>query len=333
MSKTYQCLVVSELPSGEFSSNISHRDIGDLPQEGVLVRVHYSSVNYKDALSATGNKGVTRQYPHTPGIDAAGMVEISDSPDWKAGDQVIVTGFDLGMNTSGGFAEYIKVPARWLVKLPAGLSLKESMIYGTAGFTAGISVEALIRNGITPDKGIIAVTGATGGVGSLAIGILHKLGYTVAAISSKVESNEFLTAAGASEIISRKDVEDTSGKVLLKPKFAGAIDSVGGEVLATLLKSVNYGGTVTACGMVNGANIPITVFPFILRGIQLAGVDSVEYPIEKRTAIWQNLATDWKPGNLEMFANEIGLAELPECISKILEGKMQGRSLLNLDKA
>jgi acrylyl-CoA reductase (NADPH) len=330
MGKSYQCLLVTESQAGEFARDIVTSDTDTLPPGDVLVRVHYSSLNYKDALSATGNRGVTRQYPHTPGIDAAGVVETSGHADWTAGDQVIVTGFDLGMNTRGGFSEYIRVPANWLIRLPGGLSLRQSMIYGTAGFTAAISVASLIQNGVVPDAGPIAVSGATGGVGSIAVGILNKLGYRVTAISSKASSRDFLMSAGAGEIIARTDMEDQSGKPMLKARFAGAVDTVGGNVLATLLKSVAYGGTVTACGMVNGAALPVTVFPFILRAVKLCGIDSVEYPIGKRLALWENLANAWKPRDLELFAAEIGLEELPEKINQILAGKMEGRAVVRL---
>jgi acrylyl-CoA reductase (NADPH) len=331
MSKTYQCLLVEELSTGEFKSSVVSQNLDDLPPGEVLVKVQYSSLNYKDALSATGNKGVTRKYPHTPGIDAAGVIEVSDHPDWHPGDQVIITGFDLGMNTWGGFSEYVRVPAKWLVSLPEGLTFEESMFYGTAGFTAALSIDALIKNGITPNHGKIAVTGSTGGVGSVAISILHQLGYEVVAISGKTSSHDFLTAIGASEIISRAEMEDHSGKALLKPRFAGAVDTVGGEVLATLLKNISYGGTVTACGMVNGGALNSTVFPFIIRGIHLAGIDSSEYPVEKRAEIWRKLATYWKPDNLGQFTEIINLNQLSAKISAILEGKAQGRWVLALD--
>ncbi|WP_242693080.1 YhdH/YhfP family quinone oxidoreductase [Sabulibacter ruber] len=331
MENTFQCLLVTQQEAGGFNLEVTQKSIQDLPAGDVLVRVRYSSLNYKDALSASGNRGVTRNYPHTPGIDAAGVVEESSHPDWQHGNEVIVTGFDLGMNTSGGFAQYIRVPAKWLVKLPQGMTLRESMTYGTAGFTAALSVAALVRNGVTPEKGPVVVTGATGGVGSVAVSILHKLGYTVQAVSSKTTSQDFLTSLGASEIIPRAEMEDQSGKAMLKTRFAGAVDTVGGNVLATVIKSVHYGGTVTACGMVNGGELPITVFPFILRGIQLAGIDSVEFPAEQRPAIWQHLATDWKPANLESLAHEITLPDLPEAIQTILKGKMQGRALVKID--
>ncbi|WP_338877077.1 YhdH/YhfP family quinone oxidoreductase [Spirosoma sp. SC4-14] len=330
METTFQCLLVSESANG-YASAIVTKTINDLPEGDILIRVRYSSLNYKDALSASGNRGVTRTYPHTPGIDAAGVIESTNHPDWKVGDEVLVTGFDLGMNTSGGFAQYIRVPARWVVRLPKGLSLRESMIYGTAGFTAGLSVAALLKNGVTADTGSIGVTGATGGVGSIAIAILHRLGYTVTAVSGKAASHHFLTSIGASDIINRAELDDTSGKILLKTRFAGAIDTVGGNVLATLLKCVHYGGTVTACGMVNGGELNTTVFPFILRGIQLAGIDSVEFPSEKRAAIWQNLATDWKPDTLDTLVHEIGLSDLPDAIQTILNGRMQGRALVRIE--
>ncbi|EDM33892.1 Alcohol dehydrogenase [Pedobacter sp. BAL39] len=331
MNDTFQCLLVTELPDeAGLDTAIVTKNIDDLPSGEVLIRVHYSSLNYKDALSATGNKGITRQYPHTPGIDAAGIIERSANAQWKEGQQVIVTGFDLGMNTSGGFAEYIQIPAKWLVSLPENMTLRESMIYGTAGFTAGLSVSALLNGGVKPEDGAIAVSGSTGGVGSLAIGILHRLGYQVAAISSKSESSDFLTNIGATEIIPRAEMENFPERAMLKTRFAGAIDTVGGTVLATLLKTVHYGATVTACGMVNGGNIPATVFPFIIRGIQLAGIDSVEYPLEKRTPIWQKLANEWKPQDLEIFATETGLEDLPQKISDMLQGNAQGRSLVKL---
>ncbi|GAB4016242.1 YhdH/YhfP family quinone oxidoreductase [Spirosoma koreense] len=331
MDKSFQCLLVSEQQAGGYTAALTTKPLHDLPAGDVLIRVRYSSLNYKDALSASGNKGVTRHFPHTPGIDAAGVVETSSSADWQPGDEVIVTGFDLGMNTSGGFAQYIRVPAGWLVKRPENLSLRESMMYGTAGFTAALSVAALLKNGLQPSQGTVLVTGATGGVGSVSVGILHRLGYTVAALSGKATAQDFLRSLGATDIIPRAELDDMSGKALLKPRFAGAIDTVGGNVLATALKSTQYGGTVTCCGNVNGGDVSLTVFPFILRGVQLAGIDSVQVPIEQRAAIWQHLADDWKPAALESLTHEIGLAELPDAIQTILHGQMQGRALVRID--
>ncbi|UHG93967.1 YhdH/YhfP family quinone oxidoreductase [Spirosoma oryzicola] len=331
MDKTFQCLLVSSNETGGYDTTISTKQVIDLPAGDVLIRVHYSSLNYKDALSASGNKGVTRSYPHTPGIDAAGVVEASHSTGWQPGDEVIVTGFDLGMNTSGGFAQYIRAPANWIVRRPESLTLRESMIYGTAGFTAGLSVAALLKNGLTPDHGTVLVTGATGGVGSVAVGILHRLGFAVTAMSGKATAHDFLTSLGATDIIPRSDMDDTSGKALLKSRFAGAIDTVGGNVLATVIKSTEYGGTVTCCGNVNGGDLPLSVFPFILRGVQLVGIDSVQFPIDQRAAVWERLANDWKPAALELMTHEIGLAALPEAIQTILKGQMQGRTLVRID--
>ena len=331
MEKEFSSLVVTERERGTYKTALTTRSTTQLPGGEVLIRVQYSSLNFKDALSASGNRGVTRHYPHTPGVDAAGVVEASDHPDWQPGDQVIVTGFDLGMNTSGGLSQYIRVPAKWVVRLPENLTLAESMMYGTAGFTAALSVVALQHNGVTPGKGPVVVTGSTGGVGSIAIAMLAKLGYTVVAVSGKASAESFLKSLGAAEVIPRAELEDASGKALLKTRFAGAVDTVGGLILANVLKSTHYGGTVTCCGMVNGADLPVTVFPFILRGIQLAGIDSVEYPLAGRAAIWERMGSDLKPANLPSLSHEIGLEAVPDTLQKILHGGMQGRALVRID--
>ena len=327
---TFNALQAVQDENGQFRLETITNTLYDIPEGEVLIKVHYSSLNYKDALSASGNRAVTKVYPHVPGIDASGVIEVSNANDWHAGDKVIVTGFDFGMNTDGGFAEYVKVPAKWLVKLPQGLSLRQSMIYGTAGFTSGLSVAALIRSGITPDKGDIVVSGATGGVGSVAIAILSKLGYRVLAVSSKTSANSFLTNLGAYEVIPRAELEEQPGKILLKPRFAAGIDTVGGQVLASIIKSLDYGGVVTTCGMVNGGELPITVFPFILKGIQLIGIDSVELPLEHRLPVWEKLSGEWLPDNLDELAREISLNELPEHIKLILAGQMHGRVVVRM---
>lgn len=329
-SQKFRAFLVSEKPDGGFQHEITEKYISDLPAGEVVIRVHYSSLNYKDGLSSTGNKAVTRKYPHIPGIDAAGIVASSSTDEWKAGDQVVVTGFDLGMNTSGGFGEYIRVPAKWVVKLPEGLTLKQSMIYGTAGFTAGLSVAALIHENIRPEAGPIAVTGATGGVGSVTIAILSKLGYEVIAVSSKESAQAFLRKIGATSIIPRNEVEDAGAKILLTPRFSAAVDTVGGRVLANIVKSLKYGGTVTTCGMVNGGDLPLTVFPFILRGVKLFGIDSVELPMEDRLPVWDKLGKEWRPDNIDSLAHEISLEELPAAINKILHGEMEGRAVVSL---
>ncbi len=276
--KTFRAMVVSESPDKTFSRNIAERSIDDLPPGDVLIRVHYSSLNYKDALSAHGNRGVTKNYPHTPGVDAAGVIEESSKSDFSPGDEVIVTGYDLGMNTSGGYGEYIRVPADWVVKRPDNLSLREAMIYGTAGFTASLSVYKLIGNGVTADQGDVLVTGAPGGVGSVALSILVKSGYQVVAVNGVVDAKDYLLELGAKEVISPEESVDTSGRPLLKGRWAGAIDTVGGEILATAIKSVQYGGTVTSCGNAASPDLPLSVYPFILRGVSLLGIDSVNCP-------------------------------------------------------
>nr|WP_250773433.1 YhdH/YhfP family quinone oxidoreductase [Dyadobacter sp. MSC1_007] len=329
-SKKFKALEVKEIEPGKFQSTIVAKNIDELPAGEVLIRVHYSSVNYKDALSANGNKAVTRGYPHIPGIDVSGVVEESSSAIWHRHDQVIVTGFDLGMNTSGGFAEYIRVPAAWVLKLPDGLTLREAMIYGTAGLTAGLSVSALIHENVFPEMGTVAVSGATGGVGSLSVALLARLGYRIAAISSKASSKNYLESIGASEVIARADMEDKTGKILLRPRFAAAIDTVGGNVLSTLINSLDYGGVVTACGMVNGGDLNTTVFPFILKGIKLIGIDSVELPLIERMPIWENLGSSWRPEKLNELAQEVALSDLPQVLDQISQGQMQGRAIVSL---
>lgn len=331
MITNYKAMVVSEIENGEFSRDIMTRDISSLPSGEVLINVKYSSLNYKDALSATGNRGVTKEYPHTPGIDAAGVVKESTNINFHAGDQVIVTGYDLGMNTSGGFSQYIRVPGEWIVKLPNNLSLKDSMTFGTAGFTAALSVSKLENYGIRPTDGDILVTGATGGVGSLAISILHKLGYHVIAATGKPQSKDMLLQLGAKDIILRDELDDQSGKPLIKGRWAGVIDTVGGNMLATALKSTQYGGCITCCGNVAAYELSTTVYPFILRGISLLGVDSVQCPMNLRMELWDKLSGAWKPDKLHENVEEVSLMELNDKIHQILNGKLKGRTIVNLD--
>jgi putative YhdH/YhfP family quinone oxidoreductase len=324
----YKALVVEEI-NGKFIQSIKTCETNKLPAGEVLIRVHYSSVNYKDALSATGNKGITKSYPHTPGIDAAGIVVNSKNEQFKIGDEVIVTGYDLGMNTSGGFGQYISVPAQWVVKLPEGLSMKESMIIGTAGFTAGISVLRLIDL-VKPTDGKIIVTGATGGVGSVAISLLSKLGYQIVAVSGKEQEHAFLKSLGANEIISRSDFENVDKRPLLSSKFAGGIDTVGGPILENILKSLQPLGAVTTCGSVSSTKLNMTVFPFILRGITLIGISAQNYPDVLRQILWTKLADEFKPDNLLNLYTEITINELIETLSLILEGKLKGRTIINM---
>jgi putative quinone oxidoreductase, YhdH/YhfP family len=325
----YKALVVDEF-DGKYHQSIKTLDTDNLPAGELLVNVLYSSLNYKDALSATGNKGVTKQYPHTPGIDAAGVVVSSEVPEFSVGEKVIVTGYDLGMNTAGGFGEYIRVPAEWAVKLPENLTLKEAMIIGTAGFTAGISLSRLTEL-VKPEDGKIVVTGASGGVGSMSVSLLSLLGYHTVAVSGKETEYDFLKMLGASEIISRAEFIEPEKRPMLPATFAGAIDTVGGLPLERILKSLNPLGAVTTCGSVASTTINMTVFPFILRGITLIGISAQNYPAHLRKPLWEKLATVWKPNNLLQIYNEITLEEIPEAVNKILEGKLKGRTIVSIE--
>jgi putative YhdH/YhfP family quinone oxidoreductase len=329
----FKALVVTETEDKKYPRTITTRTIDDLPAGEVVVQVRYSSLNYKDVLSATGNRGVTRSYPHTPGIDASGVVVESEDSAFKPGDEVIVTSYDLGMNTAGGFGQYIRVPAGWVVPLPAGLSLREAMVYGTAGFTAALSVWRMIDNGVQPEDGDILVSGATGGVGSIAVSILAKSGYRVVAVNGVVDEADYLKEIGAADVISIEEATDTSGRPLLKGRWAGGIDTVGGEILATTIKTVNSDGTVTCCGNVASPDLPLTVYPFILRGVTLIGIDSQNCPMPIRTKIWDKIASDWKIAWLEKLTTEAPFAQLDDKIELMLQGKHRGRTIINLGEA
>lgn len=325
----FKAFLVTE-ENGNFNRNIVEKDINELPDHDTLIKVSYSSLNYKDGLSASGNRGVTKVYPHTPGIDAAGVVVESKNPDLKPGTEVIVTGYDFGMNTSGGYQEYIKVPSEWVVPLPENMSLKESMIYGTAGLTAAISVYKLIVKGeVKAEDGEILVTGATGGVGSVAVKILSKLGYEVVAVTGKLEESEFLVSIGAKRVIERGEVDDTS-RPILKGIYAGAIDTVGGNILSTAIKSLKYNGVATTCGNVAGASFESSVYPFIIRGVTLYGVDSVQITSSEREILWDKLSKDWKIEDLEKLFTEVTLDELNDKIELILKGENKGRVVVKL---
>jgi len=326
MNTVFDALWVEERPDGSFRRTIVQRATADLPPGDLLIRVHYSSLNYKDALSAAGNRGVTRAYPHTPGIDAAGVVVESAVDEFKPGDEVIVIGYDLGMNTPGGFGGYIRVPAGWVVRRPTGLTLRESMAIGTAGFTAAQCVDALMQHGV--DSGEVLVTGATGGVGSIAVALLSKLGMTVIAATGKPAAAGYLHSLGATAVVARDEVDDRSGKPLLRERWAGVVDTVGGNMLATALKATRYGGAVAACGHVASPSLELTVYPFILRGVTLLGIDSVNLPIAARRALWARLAGAWKLDVLAQIARDGALAELNPEIDAILRGQQQGRVVL-----
>ena len=279
-------------------------------------------MNYKDGLASTPDGKIVRSYPFIPGIDLAGVVVRSNDARFKEGDEVLATSYEIGVSHFGGYSEYARIPADWVVPLPEGLSLKEAMIYGTAGFTAALSVQRLEENGVTPDKGSVLVTGATGGVGSIAVAILAKRGYHVVASTGKQSEHDFLIDLGASEILSREDVTGEKIRALDKQLWAAAVDPVGGKTLASILSKITYNGSVAVSGLTGGGDVPTTVFPFILRGINLLGIDSVYCPMETRIALWKRMATDFKPDHLlKVMKKEVSLEELPTYLSSILKGE------------
>ena len=315
-----------------FARSIISRDVDELPAGDLLVDVRYSSLNYKDGLSATGQPGVTRNYPHTPGIDAAGVVLESSVGAFCPGDEVVAIGFDLGMNTPGGFGQRIRIPAGWATPLPAGLSLEQSMILGTAGFTAALCVDKLETFGMTPAGGPVLVTGATGGVGSVAVMLLSQLGYTVHAVTGKTHQHGFLRDIGATEVIDREAALDGANRPLLRETWGGVVDTVGGDMLFNAVKSLRYGASLAACGLVASPMIPATVLPFVLRHVNVLGIDSVELPIERKTALWRKLGGEWKIDGLQTLKRPLRLEELSAGIDRILAGEMVGRGVLQLDE-
>lgn len=327
MKNPFKALVVRENIDGTFSRKIEDKTIEQLPTGEVVIKVLFAGLNYKDGLSASGHKGITRKYPHTPGIDASGIVESSEDNRFKKGDEVIVTSYDLGMNHDGAFAEYIRVPADWVVNKPASLSFEKSQQFGTAGFTAALALHKMIKGGQKPEMGKIAVTGATGGVGSMAVALLAHAGFEVIASTGKSEK-EYLTSLGATEIHDRSFTSDDSNRPLLRPKWAGAIDTVGGNTLATLLKACDRNGNVATCGLVASPDLSTTVYPFILNGINLLGVESAECPMELRTELWNKLGKEWNVNLPEDSATYISLEELNPYLDAILEGKTKGRIIV-----
>ncbi|MBC1360450.1 acryloyl-CoA reductase [Listeria welshimeri] len=327
--KSFQALFI-EKEADNTSLHFRETTLDNLPENEVTIEVHYSGINYKDGLAVLPEGKIVNQYPFIPGIDASGVVIESKSDRFQVGDEVIVTSYDFGVSYFGGYSEFIRVPAEWVVPLPQGLSLKEAMILGTAGFTAALSVDALESSGVRPETGKIAVSGATGGVGSLSTAILAKRGFSVVASSGKKDAKDFLQKFGASEVVSREAFQPEKIRALDKQLYAGAIDCVGGKPLSYLLTAVQYGGAVTTCGMSAGGKLDTTVFPFILRGVQLLGIDSVLCPMQKRTQIWQRLATDFKLANLEELATEINFQTLPEALNQVMNGGVTGRYLVKI---
>lgn len=327
-----KAFVVNKISDKEFVGKVEDVSMPICEEDEVIIKVNYSSLNYKDALSSVGNPGVTRNFPHITGIDLAGTIYESKSNIFKENERVVVTGYDLGMNTDGGHAQFVKVPASWVARIPDTLSDKEIMTFGTAGLTAALSINELIRNSVNPKDGNILVTGSTGGVGSISVSILSKLGYKVTAISSKEEKIDYLKRIGASEVILKDTfIEETSKKPILKEKYAGIIDTVGGVLLANALKCIKYDGVATCCGLAASHELNTNVFPFILRGVRLIGIDSVECKLEKKQEAWNKLGGIWKIDTLDNITNEISLDELQKIYNLFLAGRSVGRYVVKID--
>lgn len=330
MTQAFKALVVNK-QEDQLSVGIQELTFDQLPQGEVLIRVHYSGVNYKDSLATIANGNIVNTYPFIPGIDLAGIVVLSEDDRFQAGDEVIATSYAIGVSHFGGYSEYARISADWIVSLPTGLSLKDAMIIGTAGFTAALSIQRLEDNKVSPEKGKVLVTGATGGVGSFAIAILSRLGYEVEASTGKEVEHEYLKKIGAASIITRQEVYDGEIKSLGKQKWVAAVDPVGGEPLAALLSQIQYGGSVAVSGLTGGIKIPTSVLPFILRGINLLGIDSVYCPMDTRLSIWNRLATDFKLSNLEqLIQHEVTLEQLPDVLPTLLKGQARGRTIVKL---
>jgi acrylyl-CoA reductase (NADPH) len=327
VNQTFSAFRIYE-EDGKSRGKVVQASLDELSPGAVVIRAAYSGVNYKDALAGTGTGKVVRKFPLIGGIDVAGTVESSEDPRFRAGDAVLVTGFDLGVAHDGGYAAYVRVPGDWVVPVPDGLSLVDAMAIGTAGFTAALSLDDMERNGLTPTSGPVIVTGATGGVGSVAIQLLAKRGYSVTAFTGKDEG-EYLRQLGARDVLLRTSV--TFGtKPLEKATWAGAVDAVGGDTLAWLTRTMTVGGTIASSGLAGGHELHTTVMPFILRGVKLLGIDSVACPRERRLQVWTRLATDLRPDHLPTMIKEIGLDGLPEAFSILLKGQARGRFVVNL---
>ncbi|WP_147532753.1 NADPH:quinone oxidoreductase family protein [Bacillus marasmi] len=328
MDKSFKAFVVNKSDEN-FSAEVRIMSTDDLPAGDVLIKVHYSSVNFKDGLASIPNGKIVRSYPFIPGIDLAGVVAHSTDPRFKVGDEVIATSYEIGVSHFGGFSEYARIPGDWIVPLPVGLTLKDAMIFGTAGLTAALSVDALENRGLTPESGKVLVTGATGGVGSIAVAILAKRGYHVVASTGKQTEHEFLKNLGAKEILSREEITGEKIKPLDQQLWAAAIDPVGGNTLAAILSKLQYGGSVAVSGLTGGTDLPTTVFPFILRGVSLLGIDSVYCPMETRLKVWNRMATDMNPAEkLELIKREISFPDLNKSLSEILQGQSRGRNVV-----
>ncbi|WP_285349104.1 MDR family oxidoreductase [Pseudomonas sp. ME-P-057] len=314
-----------------YCTELSDIDDTQLPQGDVTVRVSHSTLNYKDGLAITGKGPIVRQFPMVPGVDLAGTVEHSSDPDFKPGDQVVLNGWGVGEAHWGGLAQRARLQGKWLIPLPAAFSAAQAMAIGTAGYTAMLAIMALEKNGLTPDKGEVLVTGANGGVGSFAIALLARLGYRVVASTGRVSESAYLTSLGASEIIDRATLAEP-GRPLAKERWAGAIDSVGSHTLANICASTRYWGTVAACGLAQGMEFPASVAPFILRGVTLAGIDSVMRPRQDRIDAWARLARDLDVSLLPLISREIGLSEVIDTAHALMDGQVRGRIVVDTQR-
>lgn len=326
----FRCFWVDKDASGSIVRGPRDITLDQLPAGEVLIRAHYSSLNFKDALAATATPGIIRTLPHIPGIDVAGIVEVSDDPRYAPGDEVIVTGYELGAPCFGGWSQLVRVPADWIVPRPWPLSLRDTMILGTAGFTAAQCVLAIEQGGVAASAGDVLVTGATGGVGILAIKLLAGRGYRVVAVTGKPHEADKLKQHGAAEVIDRDAIRDDSGRALLTGRWSAAVDTVGGNTLASVIRQTKNYGVVAACGLVGGVDLPLTVHPFILRGVTLAGIASALLPYDRRLAIWTGLSSQWHVRDLESLVTEVTLDTLEPSIQAILAGNIAGRTLVNL---
>jgi acrylyl-CoA reductase (NADPH) len=328
--EAFACYLVTKTGKDEIRGSVERRPIRELPAGDVLVRVAWSSLNYKDALASQGHPGIVRRFPHVPGIDAAGVVATSSSHDYSVGQPVLVTSYELGAGQWGGWAEYVRVPAAWVIPLPDGMTLRQAMTYGTAGLTAAMSLAALERNQVTPSAGPVVVTGASGGVGSLAVELLSRQGYQVTAITGKAEQHAWLRELGATEVLGRDSLQDDSGKPLLKTRWGGGVDTAGGSTLANILRSAEPRACIAACGMVGGTELPLSIYPFILRGVTLCGIDSAQAPREERIELWKRLAGPWRLPLAERECRETTLQELPRAIEPMRRGLSQGRVVIRV---
>jgi len=326
----FNSLVLNKTDDQKATGKVEVITVSDLPEGDVLINIDYSTINYKDALAITSSSPIIKNYPMVPGIDFSGTVEETSNNNFKIGDKVILNGFGVGEKYWGGLSQKARVNGNWLVKLPEKFTTKQAMAIGTAGYTAMLCVLALEKNGVTPEKGEILVTGATGGVGSVAISLLAKLGYNVTASSGRAIHSEYLKSLGAKTVIDRKELSE-KGRPLGKEIWAGAIDSVGSHTLANICASIKYGGTVAACGLAQGYDLPTTVMPFILRNVTLAGVDSVYCPIEERTVAWERLAQDLNLAHLDSMITTITLSEVVSTANSMLSGKTHGRILVDVN--